>query len=139
MLMGEFNYSIDDKGRLNFPAKFRDEMGETITLAYWLDNSIVAFPQEKWDKISATLSEKGFKKARDAQLHLFTSASPVQPDKQGRILLAQKLREYAGLDKEVTILGVGDHAEIWSTAAWRKRSEAMTAQKFADVLDELEL
>ncbi len=139
MLMGEFNYSIDDKGRLNFPARFRDRMGDSFTVAYWLENSLVAFPQDRWEVMANHLLEKGFSKARDAQLYLFTSAAPMQPDKQGRILLPQNLRDYAKLEKEVTILGVGDHAEIWNTEAWRKRSEAMSAKKFADVLEQLEL
>ncbi len=139
MLMGQFNYAIDDKGRLNFPARFREQMGDTFTVAYWLDKSLVAFPQERWESMAKSLLEKGFGKARDAQLHLFTSASPVQPDKQGRILLPQNLREYAKLEKEVTILGVGDHAEIWSTQLWQKRSKLMTAENFAKVLEELEL
>ncbi len=139
MLMGEYNFSIDEKGRLNFPAKYRDRMGEEFTVAYWLDNSLVAFPQDRFEAIAESLVGKGFSKARDAQLYLFTSAAPVQPDKQGRILLPQKLRDYAKLEKEVTILGVGDHAEIWNTSAWKVRSEQMTAEKFAQVLEELEL
>ncbi len=139
MLMGEFNYSIDEKGRLNFPARFRDRMGEDFTVAYWLDNSLVAFPQDRWEAIAQSLVGKGFSKARDAQLYLFTSAAPMQPDKQGRILLPQNLREYAKLEKEVTILGVGDHAEIWNTSAWKSKSEKMSAKKFAQVLEELDL
>ncbi|MEG0768400.1 MAG: division/cell wall cluster transcriptional repressor MraZ [Ruthenibacterium sp.] len=139
MLIGEYNYAVDEKGRLNFPARFRDEMGESFTVARWLDNSLVAFPQEKWEIMAGRLLEKGFTKARDAQLYLFASAAPAQPDKQGRILLPPQLREYAGLEKEVTILGVGDHAEIWNTDAWRKRSASMTAAGFASALEELEL
>lgn len=139
MLVGEYNYVIDEKGRLNFPARFREDMGENFTVARWLDNSLVAYPQEKWEEMAQRLAEKPASKARSAQLYLFASASPAQPDKQGRILLPPAMREYANLDKDVTILGMWDHVEIWSTEAWRERSASMTAESFASALEELEL
>lgn len=138
MLIGSYNYAIDEKGRLNFPAKFRDDMGDTFTVARWLDGSVVAFPQKQWESMAASLLSTGFTKARDAKLNLFASAAAVQLDKQGRILLPPALREYAHLEKEVTIIGVGDHAELWDTQLWRKRSENMTPENLAGALEELE-
>ncbi len=139
MLFGSYQYAIDIKGRFNFPPKFREFFGDTFTVTKWMDNSLVAFSQEEWEKMVQKLLEKGFGKARDAQLYLFTSAVTVQPDKQGRILLPQTLREDANIKKEVSILGMGDHAEIWSNETWKKRKAKIDKVDIVDLMQELEL
>ncbi len=74
MLLGEYNYAVDNKGRLNFPAKFRENMGDTFIVTQWLDNCLVAFPQEEWERMYALLYEKSMVKSRDVQRFLYANA-----------------------------------------------------------------
>ena len=112
MLFGEHRCMLDDKGRVNFPARFRDEMGDSFIVTRWLDDCLVAFPEDEWERISALLSEKSMVKSRDVQRFLYATAVEASPDKQGRILLPANLRQHAKLEKDVTVIGVGRHAEI---------------------------
>lgn len=141
MLMGEYAYSIDAKGRLNFPAKFRDEMGERFVVTRWLDGCLVAFPLEEFAQVADAFAQKGMAKSRDIQRFLFAAAEEVVPDKQGRILLPAVLRRHAGLEKEVTIIGNRNHAEIWDTAAWQAYNQKLETDSaaLAATMEELEL
>ena len=124
--MGEYNYTIDDKGRLNFPAKFREKMGAAFVVTRWLDDCLVAFPETEWQRIT------------DIQRFLFAAAQEVTPDKQGRILLEPVLRSHAGLQKEVTVIGVGSYAEIWDTAAWQKKQASLSGADIEAAMEELD-
>ena len=139
MLFGEYNYTIDEKGRLNFPARFREDMGDNFIIARWLDDCVVAFPEKEMQRMFERLDEKSMVKSSDVRRTLFSSACVVEPDKQGRILVPAKLRAHAQLEKEATIIGVGSYAEIWNTQQWQERSETMTAQTFASALEQLAL
>ncbi len=138
MLIGEYSYAIDDKGRLNFPAKFREEMGDKFIVTRWLDDCLIAFPQAEWQRVSGLLSEKSMVKSRDIQRFLYSKAMEAQPDKQGRILLTANLREHAALEKDVTIIGVGNHAEIWNTDAWQQMNERMESDSIANAMETLD-
>ncbi|MEG1697977.1 MAG: division/cell wall cluster transcriptional repressor MraZ [Oscillospiraceae bacterium] len=138
MFLGEYNYAIDDKGRLNFPPKFREQMGDSFIVTRWLDDCLVAFPQNEWQRISQLLLEKSMVKSRDIQRFLYASAIEASADKQGRILLPQALREHAGLVKDVSVIGVGSHAEIWSTEAWQSMNERMRSGPIAKAMEEME-
>ena len=118
MLVGQYDYAIDAKGRLNFPARFRDAMGETFIVTRWLDHCLAAFPAEEFEKVAAKIEEKGLVKGRKVSRMLYASAVEVSPDKQGRIQLPAKLREYAGLTREVVVIGSFDRAEIWDAERW---------------------
>ena len=96
----------------------RKRWGESFVVARWLDNCLVAYPTEKWQEQAEKLKALAGIKNRLIVSYLFASGIVVQPDKQGRILLPGGHRDHAKLDKEVTIIGVGDHAEIWNTQAW---------------------
>ena len=123
MLIGRYDYALDAKNRLNFPARFRAEMGETFVVTCWLDGCLVAFPASKWEDMAAQLENCNLADARAVQHKLFPNAIEVTPDKQGRIQLPAKLREYAGLDHDVTIIGSRSFAEIWNTEAWNASQE----------------
>ena len=138
MLIGEYSYAIDDKGRLNFPPKFREAMGGTFIVTRWLDDCLVAFPEDEWERISALLSEKSMVKSRDVQRFLYATAVAASPDKQGRILLPANLRQHAKLEKDVTVIGVGRHAEIWNTQAWQQMNERLRSGPIAAAMEELE-
>ncbi|NCC07379.1 MAG: division/cell wall cluster transcriptional repressor MraZ [Clostridia bacterium] len=138
MFIGEYNYAVDDKGRLNFPAKFRDEMGAQFYVTRWLDECLIAFPQSEWQHVADSLAEKSMVKSRDIQRFLYAKAVEAVPDKQGRILLPANLREQASLDKDVTIIGVGSHAEIWNTEAWRKKDAELCSGPIAEAMEALD-
>ena len=137
MLMGQYDYAIDAKGRLNFPAKFREEMGATFIVTCWLDHCLAAFSSEQFEKIAEKIEEKGLVKGRKVTRMLYSSAVEVTPDKQGRIQLPAKLRGYAGLEHDVTIIGNREYAEIWDTAAWNG-DQATSDEDFTAAMEELD-
>ena len=104
MLVGQYDYAIDAKGRLNFPAKFRDAMGETFIVTRWLDHCLAAFPSDEFEKVAAKIEEKGLVKGRNVSRMLYSSAVEVTPDKQGRIQLPAPLRQSAYLDHERPVI-----------------------------------
>lgn len=138
MLIGKYDYTIDDKGRMNFPPKFREALGSTFIITRWLDDCLVAFPETEWERISQMLTDKSMVRTRDVQRFLYASAIEAETDKQGRIRIPAHLREHAGLEKEVTVIGVGGHAEIWSTKAWQEKSEQLSSGPIAAAMEELE-
>ncbi len=138
MLTGTYNNQIDDKGRLNFPAKMRAEMGDTFVVTRWLDGCIVAFPQAKWEKISEMLAELPMVKSREIRRFLMAKAEEVSTDKQGRILISSTLREHAGIEKEAVVLGVGTHAEIWSKTGYNKMCDEIDTAKLEEIMEELD-
>lgn len=138
MLFGEHRCTLDEKGRVNFPARFRDEMGESFIVTRWLDDCLVAFPEGEWERISNLLAEKSVVKSRDVQRFLYSGAAEATPDKQGRILIPVPLREHAGLEKDVVVIGVGRHAEIWDAAAWRSMNERLDSVSIESAMEELD-
>ena len=138
MLMGEYSYAIDEKGRLGFPPKFREEMGGSFIVTPWLDDCLIAFSSGEWERISALLSEKSMVRSRDVQRFLYSGATQAVPDRQGRILLPANLRRHAGLEKDVAVIGVGNHAEIWDARAWQEKNESLRGGPIAAIMEELE-
>lgn len=139
MLTGEHRCLLDEKGRLNFPARLRSEMGASFIVTRWLDDCLVAFPQSEWERIAELLAEKSVVKSRDVQRFLYSGAEETVPDKQGRILVPGHLRSHAGLGKEVVVIGVGRHAEIWDAAAWDAMTSRMSSAAIADAMEEMGL
>lgn len=137
MLVGQYDYAVDAKGRLNFPAKFRESMGETFIVSRWLDHCLAAFPAEEFEKVAEKIEEKGLVKGRAVSRMLYSSAVEVTPDKQGRIQLPNKLREYAGLDHDVTIIGNRAFAEIWNSEAWQA-SQNTADDDFTAAMEDLD-
>ncbi len=136
--MGEHRCALDEKGRLSFPARFREEMGDSFVVTRWLDDCLVAFPSDEWQRISSLLAEKSVVKSRDVQRFLYAGASEAAPDKQGRILVPAPLREHASLSKDVVVIGVGRHAEIWDAEAWRGMAARMSSGSIAQAMEELD-
>lgn len=138
MLSGTYQNQIDEKGRLNFPAKMRTEMGDSFVITRWLDSCIVAFPKKKWEKISDILSGLPMVKSREVQRFLLAKAEEVSVDKQGRILLSSSLRSHASIDKEIVIIGVGTYAEIWDRATFDKANAQIDIEKLEEVMQSLD-
>lgn len=120
MLMGEFKHNIDAKGRLAMPSKLREALGVKFVLTKGLDGCIFVYGQEEWDNLVEKLKKLTMvkKSARSVARYFFSSASEVECDKQGRVLIPAALRNHANLEKNVIVVGVGTRAEIWSVASW---------------------
>ena len=140
MFFGRYDFTIDEKGRLNFPAKFRDAMGPgSFVVMEWVDKCLFCMSLEEVDKLSARMGADEMMDSWEATGDLFSTADSVEPDKQGRILLPAELRAYAGLEKDVTIIGNRNHAEIWATEVWNARRAAVTNDQRAERLRKLHL
>ncbi len=138
MFFGRYDYQLDTKGRLNFPAKFRERMqGDSFVIMQWVDECLFALPMEEVEKLSERLGADEWMNSWQTTGDLFSSACEVSPDKQGRILLPAELREYANLTKDVTIIGNRNHAEIWNTEVWNARKAAITNAQRIEKLKEL--
>lgn len=118
MFSGEFRHTIDSKGRVTVPSKFREDLGEKFYVCKGLDGCLFLLSQSRWDKLVESVSAMPLAKARSIQRYFFSGAADVEPDKQGRILIPPNLREHAGLQKDVTVIGAANRAEIWDTERW---------------------
>ncbi len=112
-MRGEFEHVIDEKGRMFIPSKFRAELGCKFVLSKNTSGCLVAYPVEEWEAFEAKLKSFPPSKARPLIRFYVGSAYDVELDTQGRVLIPQKLREFAGLGKNVVIYGFVDHLEIW--------------------------
>ena len=120
MLTGEFNHSIDAKGRLIIPSKLRESLGEHFVITKGMDGCLFLYPENEWEAFEDKLRTLPLtnKKARDFKRFFLGSAVEGELDKQGRVLISSSLRAYASLDKEVVLAGVLDKVEIWSKDKW---------------------
>ena len=139
MLIGEYHHNIDAKGRVIVPSRFREDLGERFYIAKGLDHCLFVFSPEEWDRLQEKVSAMPISKARGLQRFFFSGAAEVVPDKQGRILIPQVLRDHAKLEKDVTFIGASSRAEIWNTDAWNAFNENLTEESIAEAMDELEL
>ena len=121
-MTGTYEHSIDAKGRLFIPAKLREELGVTFYLAMGVDECLAIYPQETWNRFTEKFASLPMSQSA-AMRPLFANASKCELDSQGRIVIPQKLRKYAGLEKDAVIIGVNDRAEIWSAETWNAREE----------------
>lgn len=137
MYIGEYFHSLDEKGRVNFPVKLREELGDQFVLTKGLDGCLSAYSMEKWESISDKVAGLPAAKARDLKRFMFSSAAIVNCDKQGRVLVTPNLRAYAGLEKEIAVIGASDHVEVWDKDLWLERSGAMDSDSIAEAMDEL--
>ena len=136
-MTGTYEHTIDAKGRLFIPAKLRDELGDTFYLAVGVDACLAIYPMETWNRFTEKFASLPMSQSR-AMRPLFANAAKCEPDSQGRIVIPQKLRQYAGLGKEAVIIGVNDRAEIWSADAWHaQEEEEMTPEKMSACLEAL--
>ncbi len=134
---GTYEHSLDAKGRLFIPAKLREELGVTFYLAVGVDACLAIYPQSTWNKFTEKFASLPMSQSA-VMRPLFANACKCELDGQGRIVVPQKLRKYAGLEKEVVILGVNDRAEIWAADTWRAREEEeMTPEKMRACLEAL--
>ncbi len=134
--MGTFEHSIDAKGRMAFPTKLREKLGVSFIVTIGLDNCLYVYSNDEWENFTERLRTLTGTKAKAAKM-LIVNATEVEPDSQGRILIPKNLREYAGLDHDVTVLGVINRAEIWDSAKFRNYSDQITGDMLSEALEDL--
>lgn len=125
MLLGEYEHSIDTKGRIAMPAKLREGLGGKFIITKGLDGCLFVYAMDEWQRVEQKLASLPMsrKTARDFTRFLFGGACEGECDKQGRVLLPATLRRYAGLERDAVIVGVGSRAEIWDAAKWQQYNE----------------
>ncbi len=138
MFMGEYHHSIDNKGRMIVPSKFRDDLGEVFIITRGLDQCLFGYPLAEWklleDKLKTLPLTK--KDARAFTRFFFSGATESELDKQGRINIPAPLLQYAKLEKECVILGVSNRIEIWSKPIWEEYF-AQSEESFADLAENM--
>jgi len=120
MFIGEYQHTLDDKGRIIIPSKFREELGETFVMTKGLDNCLFVYPKSEWTILEEKLKTLPLTN-RDARAFVrffFSGASESVLDKQGRVLVPPNLREHSKLDKDAVVIGVSTRMEIWSKEEW---------------------
>ncbi|MQN00798.1 MAG: transcriptional regulator MraZ [Lachnospiraceae bacterium] len=141
MFMGEYNHTIDPKGRVIIPAKFRENLGAQFVITKGLDGCLYGYSYDTWEEVGENFKQsiKASKEARKFSRFFFASASSCDIDKQGRILIPANLREYAGLKKDVVLAGNLTHIEIWDKEKWDEASSFDNMDQVADNLADLGL
>lgn len=141
MFMGEYNHTIDSKGRLIVPSKFRDNLGDEFVVTKGLDGCLFVYSQEEWMNIEEKFKQVSLttKDARKFSRFFFAGAATVEVDKQGRILLPSVLREFAGLEKDIVSVGVLSRIEIWSKEKWLESNEYDDMDEIAEHMADLGL
>ncbi len=134
MFTGEYRHSIDGKGRVAVPARFRAELATGATVCRWLENCIAIFPKQVWQQLADAASAERYtdSSARAFTRFLFSGAFEVEPDAQGRVVLPASLRQFGGLKSEVVVVGAADHLELWEPARWQEVSAQMSSDEFAE-------
>ena len=125
MFIGEYNHTIDSKGRLIVPSKFREALGDEFVVTKGLDGCLFVYPMEEWTAFTDKLKELPLTKkdARQFSRFFLAGAASCEVDKHGRILIPAVLREFAGLEKDAVLVGVSSRIEIWSRSNWEKISD----------------
>ena len=136
--IGQYQHSIDAKGRLSIPAKFRDALGESFVITQGPDNCLFVYAMQDWKELEEKFKKLSFTKAKARAFSrlFFSGADAVEADKLGRALLAGHLRNFAGLEKEVMVIGVGNRLEIWDLKRWQDYS-ASAVSDYEDITEDL--
>lgn len=139
--MGEYNHTIDAKGRLIIPSKFREALGDEFVVTKGLDGCLFVYDNQEWAAFEEKLKALPLmnKESRKFVRFFLAGAASVEVDKQGRILLPSVLREFAELDKDVVLVGVASRIEIWSKQKWDEASEYDDMEDIAEHMSELGL
>lgn len=137
MLIGEYSHSVDDKGRINIPSKFRNDLGENFIITKGLDNCLFVYPFAEWKVLEERIKELPLSQSRDLQRFFFSGACEAEIDKQGRVVIPLNLREYAGISRDVVISGASFRAEIWNKENYEKQSLALTSDRIIEAMDKI--
>ncbi|MCI8461906.1 MAG: division/cell wall cluster transcriptional repressor MraZ [Lachnospiraceae bacterium] len=125
MFMGRYNHTIDPKGRLSIPSKYREILGDEFVVSKGMDGCLFVYANDAWKAFEEKLASLPLinREARQFARFFLSGAQYVTVDKQGRILMPQDLREFAGLEKDVVLAGAGGRIEIWSLEKWNENTD----------------
>ena len=138
MFIGEYHHSIDSKGRIIIPSKFREELGNNFIVTRGIENCLFVYSIDNWDKICGKLNSLPFtrKDARNFIRFFMSGATEVELDNQGRINISSVLVNYASLEKDCVIIGTGDRLEIWAMESWNDFFNS-TKDSMSDIAENL--
>lgn len=136
MLNGIYRHSVDAKGRMAVPVKFRAELGDSFFLTVGLDSCLYIFSQTEWEKFNTAIrSTLSFTAAEKLSRFFNAYSFEVEPDLQGRVIIPTELRNRAGIGKQAVVIGASNHAEIWEPAKWDEAQKAITDEDIRGLLD----
>ncbi len=123
MFLGEYTHSIDDKGRLTIPAKYRAILAAGLVVTRGFDNNLMIYPMSGWEELAERIMSKPVSnpKVRELRRRLFSAAADLELDRQGRVLIPPQLRTFAGINGSVLVAGNFDYVEVWSIDQWEHR------------------
>jgi MraZ protein len=138
VFMGEYQHTLDEKGRMIVPAKFREALGASFVMTRGLDKCLFVYPMSEWQTLEAKMKSLPMTRAdaRSFVRFFFSGATECELDKQGRVLIPANLREYASLTRDCVVLGVSNRVEIWSQSVWDEYF-ANASDSFADIAEKL--
>ncbi len=139
MFFGEFEYKIDEKGRVPFTPRFRKELREGVVLTQGVENCITAYPLPEWKKLATELTSSSVTRSKLRMLNraIFATAFSTRIDGQGRVALPVSLREYAGIEDEVVIIGANNYLELWNREQWESEKADSQEQSW-QIIESLE-
>lgn len=133
-MRGEYTHVVDEKGRLFIPAKFREQLGTTFVITRGVGSYLSVYPLDEWQAFEEKIKSLKSKQALELQRYFIAPAQDTVPDGQGRVLISQKLRNHAGLSKNIVIAGMTDHLEIWDEDTWNAMS--LTPESIEAIMEE---
>lgn len=139
-MLGQFKSAVDIKGRMNFPSRLREELGECFVISKTIGaDCIKVYSKADWQELAEKIKDMPQVKTASIQRFLFGSAFEIEPDKQGRIIIPAPLREYAEIESDAVIVGLEGRAEIWSKANWDAINNTQNAEILTEIAMELGL
>ena len=135
----EYRYSLDAKNRIFIPAKYREILGDSFIITRRLDTCLALYTTEEWEKYSEKIKALPDSVAMELKRFIFPKTLLAEPDSQGRVIIPNDLKEYAQLEKNAVIIGVGDHAEIWSESLWDEREKTKDIEGLRELMRQLGL
>ena len=136
MLTDRFEHSLDGKNRLIIPAKHREQLGPVFMITQSIDNCLQVYSMEEWKKYSDKLDALPNKKLAAVRRFIYSNASEVTPDSQGRVVISPALKRFAGIEKNVVIVGCRNIAEIWAAEKWEEINSEDNLASVAELMDE---
>ena len=136
-MKGEYQHTLDTKGRLFIPAKLREQLGDSFVVTKGLDECLFLYPQKAWDELEQKIRQLPMSKSRGLQRFFLSSAADVTVDRQGRIVIPTTLRSYANLERDVVVIGVGERAELWDARRWNAYTDDLDCESIAQAMEEL--
>lgn len=136
-MKGEYQHTLDAKGRLFIPAKLREQLGDSFVVTKGLDGCLFLYPQKAWDELEQKIRQLPMSKSRGLQRFFLSSAADVTVDRQGRIVIPTTLRSYANLERDVVVIGVGERAELWDARRWNAYTDDLDCESIAQAMEEL--